>query len=163
MSFVSLHSFYSITSALNGTVFGSLLFAGFVDCRTLLQLVSEKELDANVAKALAVGFSWWWPNGAKLMIPLIVSGIVCNAYAYFKSNQWPWLLSAGSHLSIGVWTSLVMGGPIKSLLLASNLKLLPSALRESIFLFSFLHFIRIVFAAVAVFSGTAALLSSVRN
>ena len=93
---------------MNRTVFGSLLFAGFVDCRTLLQLVSEKELDANVAKAIGVGFIWWWPNGAKLIILLIVSGILCNTFAYYKPSQWPWLLSASSRLSIGVWTVLVI-------------------------------------------------------
>jgi hypothetical protein len=156
MSNLSLHSFYAVTSALNGTVFGTLLFGGFVDCRTLLQLVSAKDPDEDVAKALSVGFSLWWPNGASLMIPLIASGVVLNAYTYFKSRNSLWLLSLCSHLSILAWTALVMAKDIKLLMSASSLSIGPSELRASIISFSFLHAVRIAISAVGALAGNFA-------
>jgi hypothetical protein len=157
MSALPLHSFYAITSALNGTVFGTLLFGGFVDCRTLLQLVSAKDPDENVAQALSVGFSLWWPNGASLMIPLIASGVGLNAFAYFKSRNGLWLISLSSHVSILAWTALVMAKDIKTLMTASSLSIGPSELRASIISFSLLHTVRIAIAVVGALAGNMAL------
>jgi hypothetical protein len=161
MSALPLHSFYAITSALNGTVFGTLLFGGFVDCRTLNQLVFAKVPDENVAQALSVGFSLWWPNGANLMIPLIATGVGLNAFAYFKSKNSLWLLSLGSQISILAWTALVMAKDIKTLMSAASLSIGPSDLRDSILSFSSLHVVRIVLAAVGALAGNMALAQGV--
>jgi hypothetical protein len=157
MSSLSLHAFYAITSSINGTVFGALLFGGFVDCRTLLQLVSDKEISAPLAKSLSVGFEWWWPNGAKLMIPLLVLGAGTNGYAYLISKKKGWLVSMAAHLSIAAFTSLVMGGVIKTLMSANKQNIDPLQLREAIQSFCTLHFIRIALAGAGVLAGNAAL------
>ncbi len=157
MSTLALHSFYAITSALNGTVFGTLLFGGFVDCRTLIQLVSAKDPDEEVTQALSVGFSLWWPNGASLMIPLIAAGVGLNAYAYLKSKNSLWLLSLGSHVSILAWTALAMAKDIKTLMSASSVSIGPAELRASIISFSSLHAVRIAISAVGALAGNMAL------
>ena len=132
-----------------------------MDCRTLLQIVSEKEPDAAVSRALSVGFEWWWPNGAKLMIPLLVVGIGMNAYSFVISRKFSWLLSMGAHVSIAAWTSLAMGAVIKTLMSAASSNLSPVQLQESIRSFSNLHFVRIAIAGVGVLAGNSALVSSI--
>lgn len=145
-----------LASSINGASFGSLLFVGAVDVRTLLVLTSTRLPENEVL--LRKFFSLWWPYGRDLMLPVGVMGLFFNIKAYFSmkenNNRWYWLIPSVMHTSIVLWTGLVMGGTIKTLLNGETHNF-SSEVRK----FCYLHFPRVLFAGVGYAFSTFALMS----
>ena len=138
---------YYLASSANSMLFGALLFVGVVDCRTLLTLK-----DTNSIKSF---FSVWWPCGATLMIPLGLSGVGFNALSFYFSKNNQWLIPTAMNSCTLLFTGLVMGEDIKSMMDASI-----SDFAVKLNRFAKLHVVRIVFAATAVYFGNKALIQS---
>lgn len=140
-----------VSSIVNGTTFGALVFAGLVDVRSLFTLA-----DAEGAEAMfKLLFPVWWPYGRDLMGPLTVSGCVLNLVAFHRTKDQLWTVPAAAHALILAWTVVVMRKDIDTLVQAKKTSLV-STVRS----FGWSHMPRILFAGVGYIASTLALLFS---
>lgn len=148
-----------LASYINGASFGSLIFVGAVDARTFCSLAS-----ANHEEVLKKLFPVWWPYGRDLMLPIGVIGIALNSVAYTTAKKgndtkWYWLVPAAMHATISVWTGLVMGNNIRTLLEGEQAKNFIPVLNT----FCLQHLPRIVFSGVGFAFSTLALMNGSSN
>ena len=134
-------------SLINGVIAGAHTFVA-VDCSTLQTLIDKKE-----AEAVSNYFQIWWPKGAILMAPLMLTGLVSNGTAYFYTRNLYSLVGAGCHLASFCVTAFWMKSPISRLMADQNEK---DAQFKS---FTRLHYLRMGLAYSAV-AASSLLLNS---
>ena len=138
-----------VSSIVNGTTFGALVFAGAVDVRSLFNLA-----DADGAEAMfKLFFPVWWPNGRDLMGPLTIFGSLLNMIAFHRTKDRLWMVPAAAHALILGWTVAVMRKDINTLVQAKKNSLAP-IVRS----FGLSHMPRILFAGVGYVASSIALL-----
>ena len=138
-----------VSSIVNGTTFGALVFAGVVDVRALFALA-----DAEGAEAMfKLLFPVWWPYGRDLMGPLTLFGCLLNLTAFHRTKDRLWAVSAATHALILGWTAVVMRRDIEVLVQAKMTSLAPTVRS-----FGRSHMPRILFAGIGYVASTLALL-----
>ena len=144
-----------LASTVNGISLGSLVFAGAVDIRALLDVLSSGK--ESILKEL---FPVWWPCGRDLMVPVSLIGVLLNSCMYIQRrkrhdvNKTLWLLPATMHATILLWTGIVMGGTIGNLMNAKG-----DDFNAAFKLFCKLHFPRILFSGIGASCSTLALMN----
>ena len=138
-----------ISSVVNGTTFGALIFAGAVDVRTLFTLADEEGCESM----FKLYFPVWWPNGRDLMGSLTISGCILNMVAFHRTKDYLWTVSAAAHAVILGWTVVVMRKDIDTLVTAEK-----SSLVSTVRSFGWKHMPRMLFAGVGYAVSTFALL-----
>jgi hypothetical protein len=97
-------------------VAGAMAWVSFVDCAVFSKLARSGE-----SKALTKIFSAWWPAGKAFMMPALGCAVGSQVWAYVETERNKlYLLSAGSLVSIGLWTRAIMWDDINHLLAATG-------------------------------------------
>lgn len=127
-------------TAVAGIATGALAFASAVDVRTLLQHFHD---DADVAsKMVQYHFPVWWPNGRDFMVPVVISGVITNLWAYRAVADTRFALTAGLIGFLGPYTALVLGEDIETLRSSKSDRVEVTTRR-----FCWLHHVRLAVAA----------------
>ena len=125
-----------LATATAGIVAGCLTFVSFVDTRSFLSHVKNK--DSDLIKS---HFAIWWPCGRDLMKPLLLSGVICNAIAYRTTRHVNFAATASLLACIGPYTAVVLGEDIESLRKSSCREV-----EETTYHFCKMHHLRLVAA-----------------
>jgi Domain of unknown function (DUF1772) len=148
-------------SAIIGTAFagittGALTFVSAVDVRTFLKHIEKssgdddrddsdnnnKNKQPNV-ELIRQHFPIWWPYGRDLMVPVILGCVLSNIWAYTRTKDKRFVMTALLGGLIGPYTSVVLGEDIETLRNAQ-----PSDVETTTRHFCQFHHVRLISAAV---------------
>ena len=124
-------------TGLAGIITGCLTFVSFVDVRSFLTHVDNKD-----TKIIQAHFPIWWPNGRDLMVPLLLSSTLAHGGAFWTTSNRNWAVSGILLMLIGPYTGAVLGEDIETLRQAESSQVAETARR-----FCNLHHVRLVMAA----------------
>lgn len=102
----------SLAVGMSGILAGCLTFVSFVETRTILKLVDAGSDGTEIVRKF---FPIWWPYGRDLMVPVIFLTAATHVLAFSITRELTWLCTAGASLSIGAYTSIVLGEDIAQL------------------------------------------------